>query len=196
MTGSSLGSCCYSETSKNSPNKSAVPCVGTCSLYHHIDSSLRWYRLTYEDRQDVRQAAAMHVIRHSARLALLNESELKLYIRRVCGGSVVNLYRQKRLVSESNRELGAMMRLQTTRQVAGDASPAIAELAVELHALFKIIEDLPSQERRVWKMTFLEGLTLAQAARELGVPQGTIASRLRRARCKLGERVSSLRSAV
>jgi RNA polymerase sigma factor (sigma-70 family) len=51
---------------------------------------------------------------------------------------------------------------------------------------------LPSKLRGIIVLCDLEGKTRTEAARELGLPEGTVASRLMRARARLGKRLSRL----
>ena len=48
--------------------------------------------------------------------------------------------------------------------------------------LDRILADLPEEQRAVFVIFELEGLTTAEISELVGVPRGTVASRLRRAR--------------
>ncbi|RLJ64911.1 sigma-70 family RNA polymerase sigma factor [Sulfurisoma sediminicola] len=76
------------------------------------------------------------------------------------------------------------------RSQAGDA--------LELRDLDRALALLPTEQREVLLLVGLEELSYAEAARSLGVPQGTVMSRLSRARSRLqsilnGEAVPQLK---
>jgi glucose/mannose transport system substrate-binding protein len=81
--------------------------------------------------------------------------------------------------------------------VASRASPTAEELAEEMQGqalLDDVIEQIPSDARLVFLLTELEELPVAAVAQRLGVPAGTVASRLRRARAYIEECSSRLRN--
>ena len=55
-----------------------------------------------------------------------------------------------------------------------------------------LLDELPDEQREVVVLVELEGMTLGEVARLLGAPQGTIASRLRRARASLEQAVGRM----
>ena len=60
--------------------------------------------------------------------------------------------------------------------------------------LDRVLDDLPIELRSVLVLTELEELTMAQIAELLGLPAGTVASRLRRAREVFAERAAALKA--
>jgi glucose/mannose transport system substrate-binding protein len=69
--------------------------------------------------------------------------------------------------------------------VAHELSPSVADLADELlgHALLlDAVEQMPADVQPVFVLVEIEELPMASAAKRLGLPVGTVASRLRRAR--------------
>ena len=78
---------------------------------------------------------------------------------------------------------------------APDAEQQAAE--GELRRLLdRVLDDLPSELRAVFVLAELDELTMAEIARLLGVPAGTVASRLRRAREVFTEKAEALRPYV
>jgi RNA polymerase sigma factor (sigma-70 family) len=86
----------------------------------------------------------------------------------------------------------AAQRASRERQVPVMPEPQIEENDFDdLPALVDAeLSRLPRKLRGVIVLCDLEGKTRTEAARELGVPAGTVASRLTRARAKLGKRLS------
>lgn len=67
------------------------------------------------------------------------------------------------------------------RELAVEALPETAEEEFDALPLKEAIQRLPAELRQVVVLRYFTGLTLAQTARALGIPQGTAASRQRRA---------------
>ncbi len=65
------------------------------------------------------------------------------------------------------------------------ARPGTQEGHMALREVQDAIARLPEDQREVLALVALEGMTLAEAAAALGLPEGTLASRLGRARAKL-----------
>jgi RNA polymerase sigma-70 factor (ECF subfamily) len=61
--------------------------------------------------------------------------------------------------------------------------------------VLEVIEGLPEDEREVFDLVGVQGLTHAQAATEVGVAEKTVQRRLNRARALLAERLAELRPA-
>jgi RNA polymerase sigma-70 factor (ECF subfamily) len=60
--------------------------------------------------------------------------------------------------------------------------------------LDRVLDELAPELRAVFVLTELEEMTMAEVARVLGIPAGTVASRLRRAREVFAERANELRA--
>ncbi|HWZ87277.1 MAG TPA: sigma-70 family RNA polymerase sigma factor [Polyangiaceae bacterium] len=58
--------------------------------------------------------------------------------------------------------------------------------------LDRILDKMPMELRAVFVLSEIEELTMAQIAALMGIPPGTVASRLRRARAAFGEHVAQL----
>ncbi|MEL4860015.1 sigma-70 family RNA polymerase sigma factor [Pseudoflavonifractor phocaeensis] len=67
------------------------------------------------------------------------------------------------------------------RELAVEALPETAAEEFDALPLKEAIQRLPAELRQVVVLRYFTGLTLAQTARALGIPQGTAASRQRRA---------------
>ena len=75
------------------------------------------------------------------------------------------------------------------------ASPASTDSGLSLDArrMLEVIEGLPEDEREVFELVGIQGLTHAEAAAVAGVSQKTVQRRLNRARLLLAERLADLR---
>lgn len=71
-----------------------------------------------------------------------------------------------------------------------------AEAAEHRRAVYAAIADLPDDQREALVLTALEGVPIEEAAVRLGVPAGTVKSRVSRARQKLRENLSLWREAA
>ncbi len=67
----------------------------------------------------------------------------------------------------------------------GDDGRAIVERRSELRAVRRAIADLPEDQRAVLMLVTVDGLSYQEAADALGIPMGTVMSRLARARVRL-----------
>lgn len=102
-------------------------------------------------------------------------------------GVAMNLLRNRRRAQR--RLVVAMQRLKgetNTRDPGGDAATQV-ESARQMRAVLDSVERLPRQERDVLYLCVFAELGYADAALALGVPIGTVRSRLARARARLRE---------
>lgn len=69
-----------------------------------------------------------------------------------------------------------------------DAPPAVAaEMAMDARAVREAVRQIPEDQRRTVEMAYFEGLTHVEIAERMGVPLGTVKSRLRIALEKMRE---------
>jgi glucose/mannose transport system substrate-binding protein len=83
--------------------------------------------------------------------------------------------------------------------VAHDLSPSVADLADELlgHTLLlDAVEQMPADVQPVFVLVEIEELPMASVAKRLGLPVGTVASRLRRARAHFDAWCARMRSTL
>lgn len=86
-----------------------------------------------------------------------------------------------RCAYSQRRKQGRVVYLDDLEQVAG----TVPALELEGTDLWSTLRQLPEEQRLVLTLYYYEDLTVAEAARVLGVPQGTIKSRLSRGRERL-----------
>jgi RNA polymerase sigma-70 factor, ECF subfamily len=88
----------------------------------------------------------------------------------------------------SVRSIVALDGAQSERAASGDRGPESALAIKQTTAWLEIaIQQLPLEQREALVLCAVEGLELADAAGALGVPEGTVKTRLRRARMALAE---------
>jgi RNA polymerase sigma factor (sigma-70 family) len=85
--------------------------------------------------------------------------------------------------------------LEDTRVAAPPASTA-SGLSPDGRRMLGAIDDLPEDEREVFDLVGIQGLTHAEAAAVVGVSEKTVQRRLNRARLLLAERLADLRPAT
>jgi len=92
---------------------------------------------------------------------------------------LINLHR------DALRQAPARARLVAVDDATGIASPGGQEGHMALKETAEAIRRLPPDQREALLLVALEGLRLAEAADLLGIPEGTLVSRLGRARAAL-----------
>ncbi|WP_298290794.1 sigma-70 family RNA polymerase sigma factor [Thiomonas sp.] len=80
---------------------------------------------------------------------------------------------------------GAGMALDELPEPLHPQQPAAQELRLQALQLIDALQRLPLPQREVLLLVAVEGMSYAEVARTLGVPQGTVMSRLSRARTQL-----------
>ena len=66
------------------------------------------------------------------------------------------------------------------------ATPPPQQASAELRDVLRGLELLPEEQRQILRLVAVEGMSYGEAARILGLPIGTVMSRLSRARDRLG----------
>ena len=75
--------------------------------------------------------------------------------------------------------------MQQAAEIAEPVSPAEQENRVRLRQIQQAFMSLPEEQRAVLHLIAIEGLSYQEAAESLGIPVGTLMSRLGRARAAL-----------
>ncbi len=75
--------------------------------------------------------------------------------------------------------------------LAGDDGVAVVEASAEARMVRAAVDSLPDDQRDVVALVMLEELSYREAADALGVPIGTVMSRLSRAKAALAKRMSA-----
>ena len=74
--------------------------------------------------------------------------------------------------------------------VIGDDGQAVADGRITLAAVRRALGGMPADQRTVLMLVCVDGLSYKEAAEALGIPMGTVMSRLSRARQDLHERLA------
>ena len=101
-------------------------------------------------------------------------------------GVATNVLRNRRRALWRQRRLLAQLEVQSRETAAPDAA-ARAEAAAQMHGILERIGRLPRPQQDVVALCVWSELTYEEAAVALGVPVGTVRSRLSRARAALME---------
>ena len=75
--------------------------------------------------------------------------------------------------------------------LAGDDGVAVVEASAEARMVRAAVDSLPSEQRDVVALVMLEELSYREAADMLGLPIGTVMSRLSRAKAALAKRIAA-----
>jgi len=146
----------------------------------------RLYRAAYglcgrrEDAEDLVQETYARVLR---RPRLLRRDEDIVYLLRVLRNTWISQHRaaSARLVASDLAEI----------EFIADPREDAAIAALELKAIYAAIRDLPDALRETVVAVDVVGLSYRQAAQALGTKQGTIMSRLHRARERLASQLDA-----
>lgn len=90
-------------------------------------------------------------------------------------------------VSGTRRARAEAARLDRLTSIAAEFQPAEQEFAAYLRQIGTRFDALPTGQRVVLHLVAVEGLSYREAAEALGIPIGTVMSRLGRARARLRE---------
>lgn len=129
-----------------------------------------------EDAEDAFQATFLVLARKAAGIS--RGVALPAWLHRVAVRLARRLARSRRAVASLQAEPAA-----PTRSDRLEEAEALAVLDEE-------VDRLPERQRRAVVLCYLEGLTAAEAGRQLGCPTGTVESRLAAARRRLRERLT------
>lgn len=101
-------------------------------------------------------------------------------------GIATNVLRNRRRALWRHRDLMRQLASQPRAEVSPDA-PARTEAAARMRSVLKRVAGLPRKQQDVVALCVWSGLSYEEAAAALGVPVGTVRSRLARARAALTE---------
>lgn len=156
-------------------------------MHEHFDfiwRLIRRFGLSPEDADDVAQQVFMTA---TQKLTEITPGHERTYLYGVALRLAANL---KRKAHRRREHTGSELASFHDRALAPDEA---TELALARELLDELLATLPEALRRVFVLANIEQFELAEIADLEGIPQGTVASRLRRARALFGERLSQVR---
>ena len=133
------------------------------------------------DTDDLVQNACERVLKHSDQLRELTRMDAWLY------GIMRNLW----IDELRHRKLRRHDDIDAAADVIGEDGQATVEGRINLAAVRRAMSQLPADQRTVLMLVCVDGLSYKEAAEVLGIPVGTIMSRLSRARQDLHERLAA-----
>ena len=122
---------------------------------------------------------------------LVHDALVKAYERRVTFRGGANLRSWLfAIVHNTHVDRGRMLRTQQVRDDAASAHavssyPAVQEQAVHLRQVREAFMALPEEQREALHLVAVEDMSYQEAADTLGIPVGTLMSRISRARARL-----------
>jgi RNA polymerase sigma-70 factor (ECF subfamily) len=122
------------------------------------------------DWEDLRQEVRIRVFRNLARGSFDGRASLRTYVHRIAKNVCIDHVRMS-----ARRREGPAVADEPTEESSAEASAARDLLA-------KLLDGIREEDRRLIRMVFLERLSYREVADRLGVPEGTVKSRM--ARCK------------
>jgi RNA polymerase sigma-70 factor (ECF subfamily) len=149
---------------------------------------LRRFGVPPSDVDDCFQSVLLQLHARWDRLGLLPVQELRSYACCVAIGVARGAARSRQRIEQVSTPLAEEMPADGTPETA-------AERQEDLARLDSILATLSEERREVFVLFELEGLTGPEIAEHLGLPAGTVASRLRRAREDFQAAVTRLRAA-
>ena len=156
----------------------------------------RVFRLLYrmlgsrEEAEDVSQETFLNLHRHGRRFR--RESRFSTFLYRVAANAALN--RRRSLGRERSR-----MDALATRQAVGESLPetprdpeGAAERREQSRRVQQAISSLPERLRLPLVLFDIEGLAYSEISRVAGIPEGTVKSRIHRARQALRQELGDL----
>lgn len=128
--------------------------------------------------EDMVQDTYVKALRHADRFA--SGTNLRAWLLRILYNTVMSVYRHKQVAREAPYPEGFDPEVEL---------PADGEVSDEL---LQAVSDLPEDYRKVFLMAALEDSPYQEIADKLGIPVGTVMSRLWRARKSLQRRLAAV----
>lgn len=152
----------------------------------HLPLLYRAARAWTGSREDAEDLVQETVAQALARPRLLRNEDDTGYLMRAMHNTLVS---QRR--AAGRRPVTTPLTEELALSGAGmpDAAGIDPATATEIHEVFTAIAELPEEFRDAIVAVDVAGLTYGEAARVLNVPEGTVTSRLSRARDRLAERL-------
>lgn len=153
-------------------------------VYHVVQhtADMRSYPLTPEDKEDVAAHILLKIVDHdyASLRQFRGKSSLASYLTVIARRTCVNELASRAQIREKEgaKPSEAIMEEKANSKPALNGPELLEEVA-------KLLRKLPSRERAVVRMFYLEGRSYEEISTELGIPVNSIGAILARARQKL-----------
>lgn len=133
------------------------------------------------DADDLMQATVLRVLERE----MPADADMRRWSYRICRNLWIDMRRANRVRSEWS----------TLQSEIGETvvdGQHLADVAVSFQEVGMAMRDIPEAQRALLVLVAIEGLSYREAAEFLGIPEGTVMSRLSRARASLVARISKI----
>ena len=154
----------------------------------HMDAAYnlaRWLTRNNQDAEDVVQEAYMRAFRF---FSGFHGGNARAWLLTIVRNTCYSWLKKNR----SHEAADAFDEQVHTDIIEGRNPETLLLREADAHSLQQTLEELPSTFREVLVLVEMEGLSYKQVAQMLGIPIGTVMSRLTRARHRLRESLSPL----
>jgi len=154
----------------------------------HMDAAYnlaRWLTRNNQDAEDVVQEAYMRAFRF---FSGFHGGNARAWLLTIVRNTCYSWLKKNR----SHEPAAAFDEQVHTEIIEGQNPETLLLREADAHSLQQTLEELPSTFREVLVLVEMEGLSYKQVAQMLGIPIGTVMSRLTRARHRLRESLSPL----
>jgi RNA polymerase sigma-70 factor, ECF subfamily len=155
-------------------------------VLQHLDAAYnlaRWLTRNNQDAEDVVQEAYLRAFRF---FSGFHGGNARTWLLTIVRNTCYSWLKQNR-----SHEAAVAFDEQVHADIIGGQNPETLLLRkADAHSLQQTLEELPPAFREVLVLVEMEGLSYKQAAQVLGIPIGTVMSRLTRARHRLRESLS------
>lgn len=129
-----------------------------------------------DQADDLVQQTVEKALRHSA--SFVPGTRLDSWMFRIMRNSWIDGHRAR-------RPTVALEDLETTAPLTGEDGRTVTESRIYLAQVRRVMDTLPQDQRSVLMLVCVEGLSYREVAQALGIPEGTVMSRLSRGRLAL-----------
>jgi RNA polymerase sigma-70 factor (ECF subfamily) len=157
----------------------------------HHDALWRFLRRMGVPEDQVEDATQQVLLVFAARAAGVEEGAERSFLF----GTAVRVASGRRRKLQQGREVADPEAILRQHDPSPDAERQLGEKELR-RCLDLLLDELPAEQRAVFVLAELEEVTMAEIARLLGIPPGTVASRLRRAREVFAEKADDLRAYI
>lgn len=135
-----------------------------------------------DQADDLVQQTVEKALRHSA--SFVPGTRLDSWMFRIMRNSWIDGHRAR-------RPTVALDDLETTTPLTGEDGRTVTESRIYLAQVRRVMDTLPEDQRSVLMLVCVEGLSYREVAQALGIPEGTVMSRLSRGRLALAAALDS-----